>query len=1194
MARLAKLRLPWLRLDLRRKTFLGLLAAIVVLGGAVHMGLRSVVLGGFARLEEEHLAREVEVVRGTLRQAGQELLAQAASHAHWTAAHEYLQGRNPGFTKGELNPAALAAVGVDALLFVDRRDQVVFGQRVTAAGFQELPRELRELRNDTPLLIHRRERQEGVHGLLPSAEGMLLVAAEVVRRDDGRGEAGGTLILARILDAEELQRLGRTVGAQITLRPSTGAGMTRSADGIVGRALVPTLAGGGDLAMVEVTIPHPLAAEAENVAAQVLLGVALLGVLLLAFTYFFLQRTVLGRVHSLGRSLRGAKDGLVPDRVAVATLRHDLKTLGPLVGATLLMGLCTGLFLWVRHVVQASFSAVEQRAVAAETRRAAEHLEAQAHALLGVCLDHANWDTMAQAVRKPHSVPFESLVGTGVMARNRIDFVVAFDRRDRIVVEYGRHRTLGDRIPAPELLRRLPANTPLLLHKGTGHRDGRHLLWADGDGGVIAIAACPIHGSNGQGEAEGTLLFGRRIEATDLLELSAHLDVQLRLVALESPSLSPALRSRLGASTGDEPVVVERDAVTIVGHHAFVPADSDGVRVLTVEKPRPIHFLATQTVSLALLATSLTGVGLFLTVQVLIGFLILKPLRRLSSEARDVANTGNLEARLASEGDDEFASLATDLNGMLDTIRRMRGEAEEARNQALGANAAKSSFLANMSHEIRTPLTAILGFADLLTESHPPEHPDREPIDAIRRQGQHLLTLLNDILDFSKVEAGMMQVERIACDPDKVAKDVLQLFQEKARGKGLGLALRREGPIPAQVHTDPTRLKQILMNLVNNAIKFTERGGVTLHMTMLGKVDARHPKLAFKVRDTGIGMNEEQRAKLFRPFHQADSSTSRKFGGTGLGLAISLRLAKALGGTIQVESQPGRGSTFILEIDTGPLKGVSMRTQEGLHEGDDAPAAEPERIAMPARGEPPPRMPARPPIGTPLRGIPAPAPAPRPATATPSVEAEPLIAAAAALAAGSPDPTAATGAPPIASLMASGSAASEPTPGAAPAPAVPAVPAPPAPADPPAPSDTASIVPSGPETVLDARILLAEDGPDNQRLISTILKRAGARVTVASNGREACDRVAAAQEQGQPFDLVLMDMQMPELDGYGATQELRSRGFRQPIIALTAHAMSGDRDRCIAAGCTDYTTKPIQKRELLELLAHHVRQGGVA
>ncbi len=388
--------------------------------------------------------------------------------------------------------------------------------------------------------------------------------------------------------------------------------------------------------------------------------------------------------------------------------------------------------------------------------------------------------------------------------------------------------------------------------------------------------------------------------------------------------------------------------------------------------------------------------------------------------------------------------------------------------RAQQANETKSAFLANMSHEIRTPMTAILGYAEELLDCNLPTDERTEAVQAIRRNGQFLLKLINDILDLSKIEAGRLEIEQMDCSVVELLADIESLMRPRASERKLSFTIVFAGTVPETICTDPTRVRQILVNLIGNALKFTRTGGVRV---VVRQVDARPPLLAIDVIDTGIGMTPEQVGRLFESFVQADASTTRQFGGTGLGLAISRRLARMLGGDIAAHSVAGEGSTFTVTLTLG------VRSAPGVM--------------------------------------------------TPSTAAN-------ALAAVHPGRALAAEAAPSTELR------------------------------------------------LNGRVLLAEDGPDNQRLLSRILRRAGADVAIVDTGMKAVDAALSAIEAGAPFDLILMDMQMPEMDGLEATRLLRRRGYTYPIVALTANAMAQDRERCIAAGCDAHLGKPIDRRVLLE------------
>ncbi|MEX2142640.1 MAG: ATP-binding protein [Pirellulales bacterium] len=422
-----------------------------------------------------------------------------------------------------------------------------------------------------------------------------------------------------------------------------------------------------------------------------------------------------------------------------------------------------------------------------------------------------------------------------------------------------------------------------------------------------------------------------------------------------------------------------------------------------------------------------------------------------------------------------FAGIVRDVSDEKEAAESLR----LAKQAAEQANQAKSEFLANMSHEIRTPMSAILGYADLLLAEEGIDRAPSHRIDAFRtiqRNGEHLLQVINDILDLSKVEAGKLAFERIRCSPSELLFDVQRIVKQPAAAKNLPFHIDFVGEIPETIETDPTRLRQVLVNLIGNAVKFTEAGSVTLSVRLV-EPSSDSPRMEFAVADTGLGMTPEQIARLFQPFSQADASTSRRFGGTGLGLTICKRIIDHLGGEILVESESGKGSTFRAIIPIGSLTGIKQ---------------------SPLTWQSP----------------------------TTPKETSPK---------------------------------NEPT------------------------------------DELNCRILLAEDGPDNQRLLMLLLSKAGAQVTLAENGQAAVDLVLAATRnaaQGDTeapgFDVILMDMQMPVLDGYQATRKLRAAGCRTPIIALTAHAMQGDRQHCLAAGCDDYLTKPINRHALCAAIRKHL------
>jgi len=568
------------------------------------------------------------------------------------------------------------------------------------------------------------------------------------------------------------------------------------------------------------------------------------------------------------------------------------------------------------------------------------------------------------------------------------------------------------------------------------------------------LAAAPVLHSDGSGPSNGFVAMARRLDPAHLSRIGESLSLDISLVPLED---LVARSETIEQLSGPPPAVAvdltapraDADSSRAAGY-ATVRTLNGTTMVLRISEPRTVQAQAEQQEWRTLVALALLGSALVVVVLFLVDRLVLRRLLTYGATVREITADRDFSRRIDVKGRDELGHLAADTNAMLDRIEAVTSQLDSARQAAEAASRSKSEFLANMSHELRTPMNAILGMTRLAKDTANPD--DREDmLETVESAATSLLAIVDDVLDLSKVEAGKLTLNPAPFAVAEIVDEVTALLAPVAQRQGISLEAEVRG-VRSYLLGDGHRIRQILVNLVGNAVKFTHRGGVTIKVTTVA-LEGDDALLCMEVADTGIGIPEERRRTIFDAFTQADPSTTRRYGGTGLGLTITARLVGLMGGSIDLASEEGKGSTFSVRI---PLLLCDTAAVPPAHSPEQAPSG---------------------------------------------VASTPM------------------------------------------------------------------------------HILVAEDNVVNQKVVARTLERMGHTCDIVADGAAALDAVRAGG-----VDAVLMDVQMPVLDGLEATRRIRSleadRGGHVPIVALTAHAMAGDRERCLAAGVDAYTTKPFTMETL--------------
>ena len=860
--------------------------------------------------------------------------------------------------------------------------------------------------------------------------------------------------------------------------------------------------------------------------------------------------------------------------------------------------ICLGSYLALRLTVLPAFADFERQSSVEALKRVTRMMDADLRALEIMNLEYSAWDDTYEYASG--SLPeFEAdNLDPAYWHSIDINMMMIFDTQGKpLFARIGDARDGHELQLAKELLFDLDSLNPLITHGAVSDSVLGLLVTRSG---ILQVVSYPILTSEREGPIAGSLIVGQFLTEQRLLDLGERATVNVTMSTFAEPGAREKADRNFPATDSDTIVIVSEDYVR--GSEVLNDVFGNPAIVLEVTQPRKISAIGDNTIRTAMTFLAFGSIGFLVAALSFIQHLIVKPIRVLTDKILNIRETGNLEIDVGRNRSDEIGVLATKFGELTSNLGHARKQLEDARDDALSLSAAKSEFLARMSHEIRTPMNGVLGMTELLRNTSLTDKQERFA-RTINESAEALLHIINDILDISKIEAGKLELDVAPFNLRNVIEECLDLLADSAHRKGLELVAVIPPDVNTGVEGDALRLRQVLVNLLSNAVKFTEQGEIVVRVN---EIDLNDEQVTYRieVEDTGIGVDPRNVATIFEPFTQEDGSTTRRFGGTGLGLSICKQLIDLMHGEIGVESRPGMGCKFWIEVALARNAALqqsptpeSLSGRRVLIVDDNATNRETLREQLEnwrmrvtsassgaeAIGILSTSLRNNVPFETVLLDMNMPemdgVELANEIRQTSGYDAAPLIMLSSVAVSDTGDRRDDSALDAwltkpvrqerlcdvlVSHLGRDKASTNSPTKTRVPADA------------------------TNDNEIRSLRILLAEDNEVNKVVATSMLDDLGHQAVVVSNGAEAVKAF-----ENERFDVVIMDCQMPVVDGLEATKSIRRWESKQgrepsPIIALTAKALDGDRDVCLDAGMNDYMSKPFTLEQLANVLARNV------